>query len=156
MPAKLQTELAKKRPFDSLEQEVYLNLQRTADALARDFAQLLKPAGLSPTQYNALRILRGAGEEGLTCGEIAQRMITRDPDITRLLDRMEFRGWIERTRQAADRRVVKTCITPEGLAILKPLDAPILRLHARQLGHMGPEKLRILSALLELARESKR
>lgn len=148
---KLREEIGKSRPFDSLEQEAALNLLRTADALARDADELFRDAGISATQYNVLRILGGA-RESLACGAIAQRMITRDPDMTRLLDRLERRGFIERCRGEADRRVVQSRITEAGLKILKELDAPVRGLHRRQLGHMGETKLRALIEMLEQAR----
>jgi DNA-binding MarR family transcriptional regulator len=139
-------------PEASLEAQVFVNLLRTADALARGAEALLKPTGLSATQYNVLRILRGAGKKGLACREVACRMISRDPDITRLLDRMESRGLISRARGEEDRRVVKTRITPEGLRVLGELDAPVQELHRRQLHHLRPKELRTLSRLLERAR----
>ena len=144
---------ANKRP--SPEQEVFLNVLRAADALTRGLEELLKPHGLSPTQYNVLRILRGAGEGGFACREIGDRMINRDPDMTRLLDRMEQHGLITRHRQTDDRRVVCSQVTPDGLRVLKELDAPVLKLHRDQLGHLGTEKLRLLSNLLEAARTGK-
>jgi DNA-binding MarR family transcriptional regulator len=139
-------------PQPQLEAQVFVSLLRTADALARGADALLKPSGLSATQYNVLRILRGAGAEGLACCEVGGRLISRDPDITRLLDRMESRGLILRARQEKDRRVVKTCITAEGLRILKELDAPVRELHRRQLHHLPAKELRQLSRLLERAR----
>ncbi len=142
-----------KRPALGLEAEAYLSLQRAADALLREVEQTLKPAGLSPTQYNILRILRGTGPGGLACREIGCRMITRDPDITRLLDRLVARGLVRRARERNDRRVVKTTITAEGLRILKELDEPVSSLHRRQLRHMDRRRLRLLVRLLEQARE---
>jgi DNA-binding MarR family transcriptional regulator len=139
-------------PFSSLEEEVFTNLQRTADELMRSVADLLKPVGLSPTQYNVLRILRTAGPKGLACGEVAERMITRDPDVTRLLDRLEKRGLVGRRREDHDRRVILTRITPQGLEILHKLDELIPRLHQLQLGHMTEEGLRLMNELLEAAR----
>lgn len=149
----LQVEIKQKRPFGSLGEEVYLNLLRTADALLRQVERALKPAGLSSTQYNVLRILRGAGPGGLACCEISERMITRDPDITRLLDRLEARGLVKRERERSDRRVVTTRITPEGLRILKTLDEPLASLRRRQLRQADPRRLRQLIRLLEQARE---
>ena len=131
---------------------VFLCVMRTADALARGAEALLKGAGLSGTQYNVLRVLRGAGEQGLACSEVGERLISRDPDITRLLDRMESRGWIARTRQEKDRRVVKTRITKQGLQILASLDAPVRELHQRQLQHLPQKHLRQLASLLDRAR----
>jgi DNA-binding MarR family transcriptional regulator len=139
-------------PETPLEAQVFVSLLRTADALARGAEALLKPSGLSATQYNVLRILRGAGAEGLACREVGCRMISRDPDITRLLDRMESRGLILRARGEKDRRVVRTRITAEGLRILRELDAPVQELHRRQLHHLPAKELRKLSRLLEQAR----
>ena len=153
MSGKLQAELKKTKPFSSLEQEVYLSLQRTADALGRGFADLLKAHALSPAQYNVLRILRGAGEVGLACQEVGSRMITREPDVTRLMDRLETRGLLERRRQQDDRRVVKARVTAAGLELLSKLDAPVVKLHDVQLGHLSRERLRSLCELLEAARE---
>ncbi len=136
-----------------LEERVFVSLLRTADALSRTGEGLLKPYNLSATQYNVLRILRGAGENGLACREIGCRLISRDPDITRLLDRMESRGLIARAREAQDRRVVKTRITVEGLRILAELDEPVREWHRRQLGHITAKELRQLESLLDRARE---
>jgi DNA-binding MarR family transcriptional regulator len=141
-------------PEAQLEAEVFVNLFRAADALARGAESLLKSTGLSGAQYNVLRILRGAGSEGLACSEIGCRMISRDPDITRLLDRMESRGLIARARGKEDRRVVKTRITAEGLRVLEKLDAPVRELHRRQLHHIPAKELRQLSRLLERVRET--
>src|SRR5918998_4010285 len=110
----LREEIKQTKPFRSIEDEAYLNLLRTADALLRKETELLKEYGLSPTQYNALRILRGAGTEGVTCGEMSDRMLTKDPDVTRLVDRLETRGLLTRARSDEDRRVVRTRITTEG------------------------------------------
>ena len=128
-----------------------MKLMQTGDLLARRLEPVLKAAEISPTQYNVLRILRGA-PEGLACGEIGSRMITRDPDITRLLDRLEKRGLVSRCRDTRDRRMVLTRITKAGMELLKQLDAPVLDAHHFQLGHLGPEKLRNLLKLLEEAR----
>jgi DNA-binding MarR family transcriptional regulator len=133
------------------EEAAFLDLVRTCDLLSRGTAQVLKSEDLSSTQYNVLRILRGA-PEGLACGEIANRMITRDPDITRLLDRMEKRGLISRCRETKDRRMVMTRITPQGLKLLGRLDEPVEEIHRNQLGHLGREKLRTLQDLLAAAR----
>jgi DNA-binding MarR family transcriptional regulator len=142
-----------KRPVpQDLHAHVFLGVMKTADAFARGAEALLKPAGLSGTQYNVLRILRGAGEQGLACSEVGGRLISRDPDMTRLLDRMESRGWIARAREEKDRRVVKTRITQEGLRILADLDAPVRELHRQQLQHIPEKQLRQLAALLERAR----
>ena len=134
------------------EAQVFVSLMRTADALERGAEVVLKPHGLSGTQYNVLRILRGAGESGLACREIGCRLISHDPDITRLLDRMESRGLITRAREVRDRRVVKTRITAEGLRILRDLDDPIQQLHRRQFRGFPENQLRQLSLLLERVR----
>jgi len=133
------------------EEAAFLDLARTTEMLSRPLAQLLKTEDLSPTQYNVLRILRGS-PEGLTCGEIANRMITRDPDITRLLDRMEKRGLIDRNRDDKDRRLVLTRITGEGLDVLATLDQPVRDMHSKLLGHLGPERLQALAQLLAACR----
>jgi len=153
VPGKIQAEIRQARPVPSPEEEAFLNVLRTANVLSQPVAELLKPYDLTATQYNVLRILRGAGEKGLTAGEIGERMITRDPDVTRLLDRLEKRGLVERWRCSEDRRVVWTRITPAGREAIAPLDAAVGELHARQLGHLGRERLEHLIALLEAARE---
>jgi len=143
-------ETDQKRPRVACPEEaLFLELMRTTDMLSRGLVKVLKTEDLSSTQYNVLRILRGS-PQGLPCGEIASRMITRDPDITRLLDRLEKRGLISRCREAKDRRTVIARITPEGLAVLIRLDEPVQAAHRRQLGHLGRERLRTLTELLGL------
>jgi len=132
---------------------VFLDLLRTTDLLSRRLALLLKSEDLSATQYNVLRILRGS-LAGLPCGEIASRMITRDPDVTRLLDRLEKRGLISRCRETQDRRTVMARITPEGLKLLASLDEPVRNTHRAQLGHLGRKRLVALSQLLSAARRA--
>ena len=141
----------KRRRTGSPEEAAFLDLMRTCDLLSRGPAQVLKKEDLSATQYNVLRILRGA-PDGLACGEIATRMITRDPDITRLLDRLEKRGLISRCREAKDRRTVMARITPDGLKLLTRLDEPVQSAHRKQLGHLGRERLRALTDLLLVSR----
>ncbi|MGA2435635.1 MAG: MarR family transcriptional regulator [Bryobacteraceae bacterium] len=153
MTSRLQTEIGQAKPFRTLEAETVLNIVRTADALLRDLDGLLKPHGLTSTQYNLLRILRGAGEVGATCSEIRERTVKEDPDITRLLDRMEKRGLIERSRGTKDRRLVSTTITKQGLAMLKGLDAPVDALHARELEGFSKQRLRELTADMEQIRK---
>jgi DNA-binding MarR family transcriptional regulator len=121
--------------------------------LSRRVSEVLKAEELSSNQYNVLRILRGA-PEGLACGEVGNRMITRDPDITRLLDRLEKRNLISRCRETRDRRMVMARITPEGLDLLARTDEPVREAHRTQLGHLGRERLRTLNDLLQLAREN--
>ncbi|MBI5083603.1 MAG: MarR family transcriptional regulator [Acidobacteria bacterium] len=113
-----------------------------------ELSLLLKQRGLSPPQFNVLRILRGARPEPLTCGEISSRMITRDSDVTRLLDRLERQGWISRSRQQLDRRVVRVSITASGLALLKSLDEPVLALHRHRFSALGSKKTAVLTRLL--------
>ncbi|HEV7860830.1 MAG TPA: MarR family transcriptional regulator [Pyrinomonadaceae bacterium] len=153
MSSRVDSEAKQKRSFESVHEEVFLHIQRTAEALMWGVMEALKPAGLTPTQYNVLRILRGAGKEGLACREIAERMVNRDPDITRLLDRLEGQKLVKRSREKKDRRVVMTYITAEGLRLLKELDGPMTELHERQLGHLKEQHLRNLTALLETARK---
>jgi DNA-binding MarR family transcriptional regulator len=142
-------------PAISLENRIFVALLQTTDTLAQEAEQLLKAAGLTGAQYNVLRILRGAEPAGLACRAIGDRMISHDPDITRLLDRMEKRLLITRARQTDDRRVVKTRITPQGLSLLKTLDQPVHDLNERQFRHMSAARLKILSDLLEEARVRK-
>jgi DNA-binding MarR family transcriptional regulator len=141
----------KPRRVGSAEEAAFLDLLRTADMLSRSAVPVLKSEDLSPTQYNVLRILRGT-PLGLPCGEIAHRMITRDPDITRLLDRLEKRDLITRWRDAQDRRIVMAQITSAGLKLLARLDEPVQGMHRRLLGHLGRQRLRQLAELLEEAR----
>jgi DNA-binding MarR family transcriptional regulator len=133
------------------EETAFLDLLRTTDMLSRGLVKVLKTEDLSSTQYNVLRILRGA-PDGLPCGEIASRMITRDPDVTRLLDRLEKRELISRCREASDRRTVMARITSEGLRLLARLDEPVQTAHRKQLGHLGRDRLRALAELLHAAR----
>jgi MarR family transcriptional regulator, organic hydroperoxide resistance regulator len=154
MPRGLQAELKQKVPFPSREQEAYLSLLRTADSLQARVEARLKEFGLTGTQYNTLRILRGAGPEGLPCRDIGERMITHDPDITRLLNRLEGRGFVARTRSLHDRRIIYSKITAAGLKLLREMDAPIENHSREMLQHVGQNKLRQLIALLELVRGS--
>jgi DNA-binding MarR family transcriptional regulator len=142
-----------KRRADCPEEAAFLDLLRTTDMLSRGLAGVLKAEDLSSTQYNVLRILRGS-PDGLPCGEIASRMITRDPDITRLLDRLKKRGLISRCRETKDRRMVMARITPDGLKLLLRLDEPVVEAHRQQLGHLGRERLRALTEILHAARSA--
>jgi len=144
-------ETSKRQHVGCPEEAAFLDLLRTTDMLSRRLVPVLKAEDLSATQYNVLRILRGA-PEGLACGEIAGRMITRDPDVTRLLDRLEKRGLISRDRETKDRRTVMARITPEGLTLLSRLDEPVQAAHRKQLGHLGRGRLRTLAKLLSLLR----
>lgn len=148
----LAEEIKQTKPFSSKEQEVFLNIQRTAEVLGWTMAEILKPFELTQVQYNVLRILRGAGEAGIKCSEISERMVTKDSDITRLLDRLENRGLVVRERDEKDRRAVITRITEEGQVILAQLEEPVLKGIKGVLGHLGNDLLEQLNALLVLAR----
>ncbi len=135
-------------PTTHVEDFVYVAILKAADSLSQEGEQIIKSAGLTAAQYNVLRILRGAQPDGLLCRGISERMISRDPDITRLLDRMENHKLITRERQKEDRRVIKTRITADGLKLLKKLDRPVHELHRNQFRHMSPSRLKQLAALL--------
>ena len=152
MASRLAGELRKRRPFLNREEEAFLNLQRTGAHLAQSLAALLKPAGLTPTQYNVLRILRGSHPTPLPCGEVGARMVTTVPDVTRLLDRLAERGLVRRGRAARDRRVVEASITKPGLECLAHLDRPLADWLERRLGRLGPDELERLVAVLERLR----
>jgi DNA-binding MarR family transcriptional regulator len=141
----------KRRRPECPEEAAFLDLARTTDVLSRGLVLVLKTEDLSPTQYNVLRILRGT-PQGLPCGEVAARMITRDPDVTRLLDRLEKRGLISRCRETRDRRMVMVRISADGLKVLARLDTPIEEAHRRQLGHLGKDQLVSLQQMLGAAR----
>lgn len=153
MSTPLQREIRQTKPFASLEAEAFLSIARTAALLGHEFAEVLRPHGLTPTQYNVLRILRGAGEGGLCRYEIVERLVSPVPDVTRLLDRLEAGDLVGRRRDPADRRHVKARIRPEGLALLEALDEVLLETHRDQLGHLGEERLGALVDLLAAVRE---
>lgn len=146
-------ELKQNKPFESLEDEVFVNILRTAEVLMRHQTEFLKGYELTPSQYNVLRILRGAEPDGLICREISERMVAFDPDVTKLLDRLEAKGFLTRERQQKDRRVITVRISDEGLALLKKIDKPILTSVGGLLGHLGEKKLKTLNNLIEEARE---
>lgn len=152
MSERLRRELKLRKPL-SLEAEAFLHVVKTAETLMQGVAEALKDYDLSPTQYNVLRILRGAGGAGLACSEVAERMVNRDPDITRLMDRLEKGELVSRTRDKKDRRVVTAKITPKGLELVARLDEPMKALQRRQLGRLGENNLKQLVALLERVRE---
>lgn len=154
MKSKLQNELKPNKPFESLQEEALLNIIKTTEVFSWRASSLFKEIGLTATQYNVLRILRGAGNEGLLCREISERMFTKDPDITRLLDRLESRGLISRNRDNRDRRAITVKITDQGLEALKSLDKPITEHHQQLLGHLTQKQLQQLISLLELARNN--
>ncbi len=149
-------EIHQSKPFATTEEELLVSLLRTTDVLEERFDRMVKPFGISMTQYNVLRILRGAGPGGRTCGEIGERLIAREPDVTRLLERLEKAGYIARTRDTADRRVVVTRITPAGLKLLDALDKPMRELDGllKPIGEKKIEKmLKLLDELRALVRE---
>jgi DNA-binding MarR family transcriptional regulator len=146
---RLQLELQQNKPFAQVEEEAHLNIRRTADILSQLFSDLLAEYELTGTQYNVLRILRGAGDAGLSCKEIGARMVRRDPDITRLLDRLEKRELTTRIRSRQDRRALIVRISPGGLALLKELDSRVQKFHKDSLQSLGSERLHILIEILE-------
>jgi MarR family 2-MHQ and catechol resistance regulon transcriptional repressor len=142
------------RPFSSAEEEALLNLMRTSDVLHRAFHRKTRDWGVTSTQYNVLRILRGAQPRGLTCAAIGSRMITAEPDITRLLSRLKALKLIRQQRDRHDRRVVWTQISEAGLELLKAMDPVIERVPRELLGHMSKAELSELIKLVELARKN--
>ena len=146
--------LRQRRPFRSVEQEAFLALVRTATALTDALEQVLRTEGLTLAQYNVLRILRGAEPAGLCRNEVRDRMLTRMPDMTRLLDRMEAIGLVVRARTAEDRRLVTTRVTERGLQILERLDDAVTAEHRRRFAHLNKEQIRSLTGLLERVRDA--
>jgi DNA-binding MarR family transcriptional regulator len=153
MSPSLQHDLKQKKPFRSLQQEAYLSVVRTSTALTDAMEELVKSHGISATQYNVLRILRGSDAEGLCRNALRDRMLTRMPDMTRLLDRMEEAGLVVRVREGEDRRMVMTRITAKGRGLLDDLDAPVIALHKKQMAGLTDAQLRSLSDLLTLVRD---
>jgi len=154
MAGRIEKEIHQTKAVRSPQEEALLNIVRTADLLSMAIGTLLKPHGLSGTQYNVLRILRGAGDDGVSCKDVGARLITRDPDITRLMDRLEQRGLIVRGRAAEDRRIVTHTLTDSGMELVNQLDGPVDDLNRQLLGHVPPEKLNQLVNLLEEVREA--
>src|SRR5947209_12680238 len=150
--SKLQHELKKKRPFESAEQEAALSVLRTRDRLQICFARLLREHGLTPSQYNVLRILRGEGKP-LPILEIASRTITVVPGITGLIDRLERAGFVNRLRCEKDRRVIYVALTDQGMTTLAAVDEPLVALHHTLVGHLSQGELKELVRLLEKVRE---
>jgi len=149
----LRDELKQTKPFTSLQEEALLNVVRTSATMTDDMEELLKDRGITNTQYNVLRILRGAEPIGLCRNELRDRMLTRMPDVTRLLDRMEEAGLVARSRDHEDRRLVSTRITAAGRKLVEELDAPIQHYHKSRLAHVSEEQLQTLIDLLTLARD---
>jgi DNA-binding MarR family transcriptional regulator len=142
-------EAGKRTPRQIANAEVHIAIVKAAARLADEFSRVLRPADLSPSQYNVLRILRGAGPEGATCGEVIERLVQRDPDVTRLHDRLERRGLIERRRDDRDRRIVRTRITEAGLELLASLDDPVNQVHTRLVGRLTDRQVSELRRLIE-------
>lgn len=153
-PKTLRDELKMARPFKSVEEEAILSIARTAALIEHAGAEAFKPFNLTLTQYNVLRILRGAGREGLCRNEVGARLVTKVPDVTRLLDRMEKADLILRERGGEDRRYVATRITEKGLKLLEKIDRELPAMHARQLGHVSQKRLRDLISILEEVRSA--
>lgn len=153
MTPSLRDELRQQKPFGSLHQEAFLSLSRTETVLSGAFERMLEPYGVTLTQYNVLRILRGAGQSGLCRNEIGERLVAQTPDVTRLLDRLENAGLVSRARSEEDRRLVHTHLTRKGRALVDTLDAPVAAEHKRRLGHLSRDQLRALVDLLSLVRE---
>lgn len=153
--SQLMEEIKQTKPFSSIEEEVFLNMQRTAYTLRQSSDEVLKKENLTGIQYNVLRILRGAAPKGLACSQISERLVTKDSDITRLLERLEKRGLVKRERGEEDRRVIVSIITEKGLNVLANLDKPIQEKNKSLLGHLGEDMLQQLNALLVLARNGK-
>ena len=154
MPITLRRELKQTRPFKSLEEEALLSVERTAAVLLHRLSDTFKVHDITVTQYNALRILRGAGTAGLSRNDIRDRLVAPVPDVTRLLDRLEDAGLVERERAQSDRRIVTTRITIQGLELVHKLDAPVAESNRKQLGHMNRAQLKTLIDLLALARSA--
>ena len=150
MPGTIARQLKQRRPFVSAEQEALLGVRMTAARLLAPWERFLKTeADLSTSQYNVLRILRGSHPTGLTCGQIGERTVARDPDVTRLVVRLGKRGLVKRTRSQTDRRVVEVDITQKGLEVLEKLDPHAQQMPRALLGHVSQARLRQLAELLD-------
>ena len=153
MVSGLRKELRQSRPFQSIEHEAFLSVLRTAAVLSDELEQILKPEGISLAQYNVLRILRGAEPHGLCRNEVRDRMLTRMPDMTRLLDRMESAGLVARARSQTDRRLVSTRITDRAMQLLERVEDAVADEHRRRFGHLNKSEMRALIGVLEKVRE---
>jgi DNA-binding MarR family transcriptional regulator len=154
MTSDLQDEIQQTKPFRSLQQEAQLSVMRTGSLLMDALEQLLKPHGITATQFNVLRILRGAEPEGLCRNELRDRLLTRMPDVTRMLDRMVEAGLVERGREGDDRRKVRTRITPKARALVDKLDDVVAEEHERRFGQLGKKRLRKLIDTLTEVRQN--
>ena len=151
MSPSLQVELKKRNPFDSVEQEAMLSLMRTTDLLENRLARLFREYGLTPTQYNVLRILRGEGKP-MPCLEVAERMIQVAPAITRVVDQLLRLKLITKTQSDSDRRVFEIELTTAATKLLKKMDQPVLDLHASLLSSVKKSDLRSMIRTLEVVR----
>lgn len=149
----LRDEIKQRKPFTSVEQEALLNIVRTGSLLMDEIEQFLKPYNITATQYNVLRILRGSEPEGLCRNELRDRMLTRMPDVTRLLDRMEDAGLVARARETEDRRMVRSRITAAGLGLLDEIDELARDEEKKRLGKLDATQLRTLIELLTIVRQ---
>jgi DNA-binding MarR family transcriptional regulator len=149
LAGQLKREIKQKKPFSGVHEEVVLAAMRTADLLQLPMNEVLRAAGLTQSQYNVLRILRGAADDGLPCGEISERMVRRDPDLTRLLDRLEARALVTRARGTADRRVVRALISENGKKLLDELDHPVDQSLRQALAHVPASRLKQLLEILD-------
>ena len=156
MTTQLQHDIKQQAPFSLVQEELWLNLSRTAAIVGHGLEQSLRPFGLSLTQYNVLRILRGAGEPGLCQYEIRDRLVAQVPDVPRILDRMEKAGWVERQRGASDRRMVMTALTAAGAKLVGDLDEPLIRVMSAMFPTLGTHDIEALNTLLVEARKSER
>ncbi|MCR4339659.1 MAG: MarR family transcriptional regulator [Gemmatimonadaceae bacterium] len=152
MTPTLLDEIKQRKPFKSIYEEAALNILRTSALLSADFEQMFKPYGITATQYNVLRILRGADDKGLCRNDVRDRLLNRMPDATRLLDRMEKAGLVSRSREQEDRRLVATRLTKKGRELVDELDPVVARQHKARLGHLSHKQLATLNSLLTLAR----
>ena len=148
----LKDEIKQNKPFRTLCEEAHINIVRTSNVLNDSFEQMLKPHGITVTQYNVLRILRGAGPDGLCRNEVSARLVNRMPDATRLLDRMEDAGLVTRERSEMDRRLVHTKLTAKGRKLVDGLDDDVMTQAQTEIGHLTEEQLKTLISLLTLAR----
>jgi DNA-binding MarR family transcriptional regulator len=155
MTSNLREEIKQVKPFENLKQELWLNLARTAAMASHVIEQALRPHGLSPTQYNVLRILRGAGEHGLCQYEIGDRLVAQVPDVPRIIDRMQKAGWVQRVRGVADRRIVMTSLTAEGVALVTSLDEPVAEITSGAFSTLTTEQMEQLIELLAAARKTR-
>lgn len=156
MASKLQEEIKQGKPFDSAQEELYLNLARTTAMASHVIEHGLRQHGLSPTQYNVLRILRGAGVQGLCQYEIGDRLVAQVPDVPRIVDRMEKAGWVQRQRGTADRRIVMASLTPAGLDLVGSLDQPVREVVAGLFSGLEDSQVEMLNELLVAARSTRK